>query len=469
MKCPNCGAEMREGTLYCERCGEDIHIVPDFEPELELNIEKSLEHILEDVAEPETKETEAAAQENLKRVPHLWRWIFLGVLALAAVLGGVKLFQYYSLDYQVSRARQAVAKTQYEKAIRYYTRAMELDRSDVGLKFDLAEVYFLKNNKVEYEYLLTNIVQDPYTDAEQLSSAYGKLIAIYKARGDYQTINDILRGCGDESIRSAYQGYLALPPEFSVPGGHYTSVTALKLTVTGKGRIYYTMDGTDPDENSEQYTAPILLEKGRYTVKALFVNENEVASDVVSAEYYIEAEGLEAPELNVDSGEYNIPVSVTVTNSLENIYYTTDGTAPGIYSQQYTEPIPMPLGVSHFKFVRLEAGQSSVVIDRVFELTLQTDFKPEQAVAKIVEHAVATGKIMDTSGRFDDTDAIYHYQYLYVTNINEIGDFYVIAEVLEDAQGVSSRTGNYYAVNVYTGYYYKLQIENGIYTLSELN
>ena len=23
MKCPNCGAEMKEGTLYCEHCGED--------------------------------------------------------------------------------------------------------------------------------------------------------------------------------------------------------------------------------------------------------------------------------------------------------------------------------------------------------------------------------------------------------------------------------------------------------------
>ncbi|MGN1146214.1 MAG: zinc-ribbon domain-containing protein, partial [Acetatifactor sp.] len=39
MKCPNCGAKMPENSLYCEHCGEDIHIVPDFEPELELNIE----------------------------------------------------------------------------------------------------------------------------------------------------------------------------------------------------------------------------------------------------------------------------------------------------------------------------------------------------------------------------------------------------------------------------------------------
>ena len=37
---------MAEGTLYCEHCGEDIHIVPDFEPELEADLEQSISEIL---------------------------------------------------------------------------------------------------------------------------------------------------------------------------------------------------------------------------------------------------------------------------------------------------------------------------------------------------------------------------------------------------------------------------------------
>ena len=45
MKCPNCGADMKEGMLYCEHCGEDIHIVPDFEPEIEYNMEQTLNDI----------------------------------------------------------------------------------------------------------------------------------------------------------------------------------------------------------------------------------------------------------------------------------------------------------------------------------------------------------------------------------------------------------------------------------------
>ena len=51
MKCPNCGEEMAEGKLYCEHCGEDIHIVPDFEPELERSLELTMNGILEDLDE----------------------------------------------------------------------------------------------------------------------------------------------------------------------------------------------------------------------------------------------------------------------------------------------------------------------------------------------------------------------------------------------------------------------------------
>ena len=49
---------MAEGKLYCEHCGEDIHIVPDFEPELEQTIQDILEELhgdMEDEAEEEPK------------------------------------------------------------------------------------------------------------------------------------------------------------------------------------------------------------------------------------------------------------------------------------------------------------------------------------------------------------------------------------------------------------------------------
>ena len=42
MKCPHCGHEMPEGYLICDLCGEEIQIVPDFEPEIENSITETL-------------------------------------------------------------------------------------------------------------------------------------------------------------------------------------------------------------------------------------------------------------------------------------------------------------------------------------------------------------------------------------------------------------------------------------------
>ena len=46
MKCPNCGKEIPEGYLYCETCGMEIRIVPDFEPEIENSIIETLSRII---------------------------------------------------------------------------------------------------------------------------------------------------------------------------------------------------------------------------------------------------------------------------------------------------------------------------------------------------------------------------------------------------------------------------------------
>ena len=49
MKCPDCGAEMAYGHLYCEKCGREIQIVPDFEPEIENSITETLSTVGEEI------------------------------------------------------------------------------------------------------------------------------------------------------------------------------------------------------------------------------------------------------------------------------------------------------------------------------------------------------------------------------------------------------------------------------------
>lgn len=51
MKCPRCRQELKEGHLYCEVCGEEIKIVPVFEPEIENSIEETLSNVAENINE----------------------------------------------------------------------------------------------------------------------------------------------------------------------------------------------------------------------------------------------------------------------------------------------------------------------------------------------------------------------------------------------------------------------------------
>ena len=79
-------------------------------------------------------------------------------------------------------------------------------------------------------------------------------------------------------------------PEFSVAAGTYTSVQSVELSCATDGaKIYYTTDGSTPDNTSTEYTgsAISLSERGTYTIKAIAIKDAK-SSAVASATYVMD-------------------------------------------------------------------------------------------------------------------------------------------------------------------------------------
>lgn len=122
-------------------------------------------------------------------------------------------------------------------------------------------------------------------------------------------------------------------PVFSLEGGSYVGTQTVELSAGEGCKIYYTLDGTDPTEESTEYTGPISL-AGTTTVKAIAVLDGK-ASMVASQTYTILkvmtlSEVLEAAtKTDTDIAMDTEGLICTGVKGTSNVYFT-DGAGKGI-------------------------------------------------------------------------------------------------------------------------------------------
>jgi len=106
---------------------------------------------------------------------------------------------------------------------------------------------------------------------------------------------------------------------------------------TPNSRIYYTIDGTTPDESSLRYSGTLTMSSS-CTLKAIAVKENFNNSTIVSELFDQAVNTVATPKMQRDGNKVMIS-----SDSREGtlIYYTLDGTEPTTESTLYTEPIEM--------------------------------------------------------------------------------------------------------------------------------
>ncbi|MBC8525785.1 MAG: choice-of-anchor D domain-containing protein [Candidatus Cloacimonetes bacterium] len=129
-------------------------------------------------------------------------------------------------------------------------------------------------------------------------------------------------------------------PIFNPPAGVYTEPHYVKiLCSTSDATIHYTLDLTDPDENSPEYTDSILVDVSM-TIKAKAYKQDWLPSQIATAIYNITGT-VATPTFDPPGGTYTEPqyVKISCLTSESIIRFTLDGTDPDENSLEYTDSI----------------------------------------------------------------------------------------------------------------------------------
>ena len=184
----------------------------------------------------------------------------------------------YLADWQLSSGNKA------EAADSYYN-AFLLNRSDYDFALSIAQKFeqcdALERAEQMYMYLIDRypLESDPYDFLMALLVREGKTDE-YRALIDYRAERQ------PGYVPPAGQQRTVAMPSASPGGGVYTGSVHITLFAEAGAKIYFTVDGSTPNESSRLYTGPVILYTGNYTLRAIAVIDGS-SSEVFSAAYAI--------------------------------------------------------------------------------------------------------------------------------------------------------------------------------------
>jgi len=149
-----------------------------------------------------------------------------------------------------------------------------------------------------------------------------------------------LYGCGNNKDSINIYSVVA-DPTISPSSGTYTTAQSVSLaTGTTGADIFYTTNGTDPDQNSTKYIRPVTVSTSE-SIRAKAFLAPRIPSGISSASYIITGT-VYTPTFEPGAGTYTATQEVTISCTMEGITkitYTTNGSEPLNSSTTYTGPL----------------------------------------------------------------------------------------------------------------------------------
>lgn len=133
-------------------------------------------------------------------------------------------------------------------------------------------------------------------------------------------------------------------PVLSSPPGTYTSLASIAITDSTPGAtIYYSGSGSITTSGYVPYTGPIPVYGSGSTTLSVYATETGYQQSATATANYTFSfsQQTAAPTLSLPSGVYTGSQQITIASSTPGalIFYTTDGSVPGIYSTAYSGPL----------------------------------------------------------------------------------------------------------------------------------
>lgn len=147
-------------------------------------------------------------------------------------------------------------------------------------------IYLVKNNDIVDSIFVANV---------PLGYSYGKGIKTglyYYSKPTPRERND-----GDATT------YISFEPIFSIKPGVYDNDKSLDVKLDGLGDIYYTLDGSTPNKDSNKYNGKIHIDKTT-VIKAVVYEKDKKVSNVVTGTYFI-GENHTLPLLSISLEDSN--------------------------------------------------------------------------------------------------------------------------------------------------------------------
>jgi hypothetical protein len=168
--------------------------------------------------------------------------------------------------------------------------------------------------------------------------------------------------------------------------GIYNSSQNVTLTMSEPGTIYYTTDGTDPNNQSTTYKNPITINKTT-TLKYIATDLANNQSPIFTQNYTINTTTTTATA-NPTSGIYRSNQNVTLTMSEPGtIYYTLNGTTPTDSSSVYTSPIKISTNTT-LKYIAIDLANN--------QSPIYTQYYTIDNIAPIINTITPTANSLNT-------------------------------------------------------------------------